>query len=780
MVRFYGKIEIGIWEKFCDKGKMITCKKHTPFQTLLAVRTFFGLMVGGGLSAFAVAPSITVGPERQSVEAGGTLTLSATASDALGYQWWKDGVALAGATNATLTVAGATVTDSGVYTVAATNATGIAISLPVDAAVGTPSLLAWGDNSYGQLGIGSLTGTNQPVRVANDAVTASVGTYHSLFVRADGTLWAMGAVGEPSEYYNFGQLGIGASAATNVPVFVASNVVSVSAGFVHSLFIKTDGTLWGMGDNLIGELGDGLNEAAAYLPVFVASNVVSASAGSGHSLFVKADGTLWGMGSNYQGQIGCGETSEADWPVCVASNVVSVSAGGGHSLFVKADGSLWGMGGVEDEYFTYSGQLGTGALTGTNVPVYVTNGVLCASAGDAHSLFVTADGALWSMGDNMHGQLGDGTTASAAWPVRVTNGAASAAGSRIHSLFVKTDGTLWAMGNSVYGQLGDGVTDLDSGIPVRPLCGPAVPARGAEGCHALAIGTPLAAVTVSSPRGTAEPAVGTYKVNQDSVITNAMVTPAITNGSTRYVCTGWTATGATPASGSGVTAITTVTNEEASLSWLWRTDYRLAATAGAGGSVDPVSSWVEAWTVAQVTATAEADYLFDGWSGDAFGAENPFPVLMNGSKTIAAAFIPAYTTGDYPTSVLWLRHYGINDTGSVAETADPDGDGVPTWSEYVAGTDPTNALSKLAITQCAEVRENGSGESSGFVITWPSVTGRVYSVKFCTNLADAVWTDLPGAIGLAGESPSMSVTNPVVPAAGSNRFFKVEVNLPQK
>jgi len=38
---------------------------------------------------------------------------------------------------------------------------------------------------------------------------------------------------------------------------VASNVTAIAAGYGHSLFLKSDGSLWGMGDNLNGQLGDG-------------------------------------------------------------------------------------------------------------------------------------------------------------------------------------------------------------------------------------------------------------------------------------------------------------------------------------------------------------------------------------------------------------------------------------------------------------------------------------------------------------------------------------------
>jgi hypothetical protein len=75
------------------------------------------------------------------------------------------------------------------------------------------------------------------------------------------------------------------------------------------------------------------------------------AAGAWHSLLVKTDGTLWAMGWNASGQLGDGTTADRSTPVQVAASgttseqlaagVTSVAAGGYHSLFVKADGTLW-------------------------------------------------------------------------------------------------------------------------------------------------------------------------------------------------------------------------------------------------------------------------------------------------------------------------------------------------------------------------------------------------------------------------------------------------------
>jgi hypothetical protein len=78
------------------------------------------------------APLITVQPVGLAVPAGGeaTLTVAALAAPAPTYQWRKDGVALPGATLATLRIATATPADAGAYTVVVTNPRGTATSDP--------------------------------------------------------------------------------------------------------------------------------------------------------------------------------------------------------------------------------------------------------------------------------------------------------------------------------------------------------------------------------------------------------------------------------------------------------------------------------------------------------------------------------------------------------------------------------------------------------------------------------------------------------------------------
>jgi alpha-tubulin suppressor-like RCC1 family protein len=192
---------------------------------------------------------------------------------------------------------------------------------------------------------------------------------------------------------------------------VSSGVKAIAAGAAYSLFLKTDGSLWGMGYNGYGQLGDGTygtypKDATNRPEQILTSGVTAMAAGYGHSLFLKSDGSLWAMGDNEYGQLGDGTGNfNTNRPEQIlAGGVMAIAAGASHSLFLKSDGSLWAMG--DNEY----GQLGDGTYNNTNRPErIVASGVTAIAAGQYHSLFLKGDGSLWDMGYNCDGALGDGT-----------------------------------------------------------------------------------------------------------------------------------------------------------------------------------------------------------------------------------------------------------------------------------------------------------------------------------------------------------------------------------
>src|ERR1022692_560541 len=148
----------------------------------------------------------------------------------------------------------------------------------------------------------------------------------------------------------------------------AQPITKIATGQFHTLFLKADGSLWAMGFDEWGQLGDGyyhiMDPYGVNRPEHIESaNVIALAAGGNHSLFIKSDGSLWSIGNNYYGQLGDGTTNPTNLPeMIVSSNVTAVAAGDNHSLFLKSDGSLWGMG------LNNYGQLGDGSNANTNQP----------------------------------------------------------------------------------------------------------------------------------------------------------------------------------------------------------------------------------------------------------------------------------------------------------------------------------------------------------------------------------------------------------------------------
>jgi len=339
------------------------------------------------------------------------------------------------------------------------------------------SLWGMGLNYYGELGIGTFTtsfpsGSNQPVLIVTNGVTAIAGgDPSSMFLKSDGSLWVMGE-------NNFGQLGDGTTSNRDIPELIEANgVLEIASGGAANLFLKTDGSLWGMGNNRYGELGDGTYNNTNRPEQLVPGGVKAIAAGeSGHSLFLASDSSLWVMGFNEFGELGIGTFTTnspfgTNHPVFVTNGVQAIAAGTVHSLFLKTDGSLWGMG------YNYYGQLGDGTTNNSNVPVLiVSNGVVAVSGGGYDSLFIKSDGSLWGMGQNQYGQLGDGTTNNSYIPELIVSNSVTgiAVGGDSFSLFLKSDGSLWGMGENNFGQLGDRtfnntnrpVLILSNGVPL--------------------------------------------------------------------------------------------------------------------------------------------------------------------------------------------------------------------------------------------------------------------------------------------------------------------------
>jgi alpha-tubulin suppressor-like RCC1 family protein len=293
--------------------------------------------------------------------------------------------------------------------------------------------------------------------VSNDITAVAMNEQgDTFFIKDDGSLWAMGN-------NRGGHLGDGTFDTPDHPIqIVPGGVVAVAGGETFTIFLKDDGSLWGFGWNGDGLLGDGTENNSIMTPKqIVADGVVAIAAGYGHSLFIKNDGSLWGMGNNGYGQLGLGTNiNHTPLPVeIVTFNVVSIAAAHYQSLFIKSDGSLWAMG-LNDQ-----GQIGDCTTDWRYRPEQiVSNNVVAVTAGYSGSLFLKKDGSLWGMGINWESDYGEGIEFDSRCPVQIFAASKPAlVAGYYYNAQLKTFASIWAgkFNNSLAGV---GSADNKSGL----------------------------------------------------------------------------------------------------------------------------------------------------------------------------------------------------------------------------------------------------------------------------------------------------------------------------
>ena len=121
-------------------------------------------------------------------------------------------------------------------------------------------------------------------------------------LRADSTVWTWG-------YNYYGRLGDGTTTQRLTPVQVGgpggrdylTDIIMIAGGVQHSVALRSAGTVWTLGYNYYGCLGDGTNDNR-YTPVQVVgtvgagflTDIVDIAAGSRHTIALKSDGTIHG------------------------------------------------------------------------------------------------------------------------------------------------------------------------------------------------------------------------------------------------------------------------------------------------------------------------------------------------------------------------------------------------------------------------------------------------------------------------------------------------------
>lgn len=152
-----------------------------------------------------------------------------------------------------------------------------------------------------------------------------------------------------------------------------------------------------------------------------------------------------------------------------------------------------------------------------------------------------------------------------------------------------------------------------------------------------------------------------------------------------------------------------------------------------------------------------------------------------GHTKIANALIPVFNSllgtnwGSAPhgTPLAWLRAHGFTNDFAAAEESDPDDDGVVTWQEYRAGTNPTNAASVFRLQAVTPT-------ASGLRLTWYGTTNSGVTTPFqidrTTNLFPPVWTPIISGIPRAGDG--MNAWTDAAPVLNAPNFYRVVIPPP--
>ena len=224
------------------------------------------------------------------------------------------------------------------------------------------NLYSWGFNNQGQLGNGTTTnsGLGKVIMPADGTkfTKISAGFNYSLAIGSDGNLYGWGD-------NSYGQLGIGnPSVSPNqqpIKVILPTGIpkfTQISAGYKHSLALGTDGNLYSWGTNEKGQLGRSINEAEDGTPRKVnlptgVSRFTQVIAGGEHSLALGSDGNLYSWGDNSKGQLGRSASGTQDGTprkVAMPTGITITQAsapgtlGGDFSLALGSDGNIYSWG----------------------------------------------------------------------------------------------------------------------------------------------------------------------------------------------------------------------------------------------------------------------------------------------------------------------------------------------------------------------------------------------------------------------------------------------------
>ena len=199
-------------------------------------------------------------------------------------------------------------------------------------------LYSFGQNIYGQLGLGDNEESNSPKKIESlkNVEFVECGGYYIICKTIDNNIYGWG--------FNLnGQLGIRNYKNQTLPVkcehWPLDLIIDIKCGKFHTLVLTSKQEVYSFGDNEFSQLGRD-SKPTTYtnevVKISSLSNIVRIECGTYHSVCINNTGDLYVFGRNKQGQLGLGNTNGRSTPVKhpSISNIIDVSSKG-NQTFVK-------------------------------------------------------------------------------------------------------------------------------------------------------------------------------------------------------------------------------------------------------------------------------------------------------------------------------------------------------------------------------------------------------------------------------------------------------------
>ncbi len=305
----------------------------------------------------------------------------------------------------------------------------------------------WGNNQYGQLGLGNNDSVDEPKQMASldeTIVEIAVGNNHVIALTENGTIYGWGLNSN-------GQVGNGTVAnqleqATVINIYgnELNKIIRVEAHGDNSFAINEDGKIFAWGKDFgsraveLQDVGNAVDVSTSYYvkadgtvynmstlqQLELVGHVRVMDEGIDHSVFLTTEGMAYAIGNNSFGQLGNSTNEHSlDRVVAIRKNeqdifngIIAIEAGDRYTILLKDDGKVYTCGANENGRLGISDDIHDISTPQVNPNI---QDVMLISAGTNHAVVVKTDGEAYSWGRGLTGELGNRTTKNSYIPVMV-------------------------------------------------------------------------------------------------------------------------------------------------------------------------------------------------------------------------------------------------------------------------------------------------------------------------------------------------------------------------